>query len=92
MDELGVQSEREIGRISRPEIRDRRPARRAPLAWLPPARVLGTEAQTSRQAGAQGAVKELPFTGIAAIPIILVGLALLMAGVLLRRARLRAES
>jgi hypothetical protein len=61
-------------------------------ASTPSPRVLGTEAQTSRQAGAQGAVKELPFTGIAAIPIILVGLALLMAGVLLRRSKLRAES
>jgi hypothetical protein len=58
----------------------------------PGPRVLGTEAQTTRQAAAEGAVKELPFTGIAAIPIILVGLALLMAGVLLRRSRLRADS
>jgi exopolysaccharide biosynthesis polyprenyl glycosylphosphotransferase len=43
MDEVSVQSQSEVGRISRPEIRDRGPARRARLGWLPPPRVLGTE-------------------------------------------------
>jgi exopolysaccharide biosynthesis polyprenyl glycosylphosphotransferase len=41
-----VQSQREVGRISRPAIRHKKPPRRVPLAWLPTARVLGTDAAT----------------------------------------------
>jgi hypothetical protein len=43
------------------------------------------EAQPARQVQATSAEKELPFTGLAAIPIIVSGIALLVAGAVLRR-------
>src|SRR5256885_7945210 len=45
MDEVGVQSPSEVGRIPSPEIRRRSLARRARLGWLPPARGLGIGAK-----------------------------------------------
>jgi hypothetical protein len=41
--------------------------------------------QDSRQLGAQEGGEELPFTGFAALPVLLMGLALLTAGFVLRR-------
>jgi hypothetical protein len=43
------------------------------------------EAQPVRQVQATTAEKELPFTGLAAIPVIMCGIALLVAGAVLRR-------
>ena len=42
-------------------------------------------AQETRQLGAENGGEELPFTGFAAIPVLLMGLALLSAGFILRR-------
>ena len=48
--------------------------------------VAGEQAQESRQLGAEaGASDELPFTGFAAIPVLLMGFVLLTAGFVLRR-------
>jgi hypothetical protein len=48
--------------------------------------VAAEEAQETRQLGAeQGGEEELPFTGFAAIPVLLMGFALLTAGFVLRR-------
>lgn len=48
--------------------------------------VAGAEdAQETRQLGAEAGGEELPFTGFAAIPVLLMGLALLTAGFMLRR-------
>src|SRR3989440_8338744 len=44
MDELGVQRQREVGRISAPELRRPVPARRSRRRWMSPGRVLDTEA------------------------------------------------
>ena len=49
-------------------------------------RVAGDQAQESRQLGAEAsAADELPFTGFAAIPVLLMGFVLLTAGFVLRR-------
>ena len=47
----------------------------------------GSDVQPTRQveAGAQAATGSLPFTGFAAIPILLIGIALLSAGFVMRR-------
>ncbi len=47
--------------------------------------VAGDEAQESRQLGVENGSEELPFTGFAAIPVLLMGFALLTAGFMLRR-------
>ena len=47
--------------------------------------VAGDQAQESRQLGAESGSDELPFTGFAAIPVLLMGFALLTAGFVLRR-------
>ena len=44
-----------------------------------------SDTQASRQVAASTSGKKLPFTGLAAIPIIVVGLGLLTVGVTLRR-------
>jgi hypothetical protein len=49
-----------------------------------------TEAQPTRQAAAAAQTSQLPFTGFAAIPVLLGGLALLSGGLVLRR-RTRSE-
>jgi hypothetical protein len=49
-----------------------------------------TEAQPTRQAAAAAQPRQLPFTGFAAIPVLLGGLALLSGGLVLRR-RTRSE-
>jgi hypothetical protein len=46
--------------------------------------VLGEVVQPSRQVAASSSEKELPFTGLAAIPVIMAGVALLGAGLVLR--------
>jgi hypothetical protein len=50
-----------------------------------PAEVSETAAQPERQAAAAADTDELPFTGFAAIPVLLGGLALLTGGLILRR-------
>ena len=68
----------------------------------PPGGVLGEEdsgdagqpaAQQERQvaAGVQGGGSELPFTGFAAIPIIVLGVAMIATGMVLRRRTGRSE-
>ncbi len=47
--------------------------------------VAGDQAQEARQLGAEAGSDELPFTGFAAIPVLLMGFALLTAGFMLRR-------
>jgi hypothetical protein len=44
-----------------------------------------SDVQVNRQLGAQQAEDELPFTGFAAIPVLLLGIALLVSGLVLRR-------
>jgi|tagenome__1003787_1003787.scaffolds.fasta_scaffold20971035_4 hypothetical protein len=46
--------------------------------------VLGETVQPSRQVAAASSEKELPFTGLAAIPVIMAGVALLGAGLVIR--------
>ena len=57
-----------------------------PTNTTPP---IGTEttaqAQVPRQVAAASGEREIPFTGLAAIPVIGIGVALLVAGALLRR-------
>ncbi len=47
--------------------------------------VAGDQAQEARQLGVENGSEELPFTGFAAIPVLLMGFALLTAGFMLRR-------
>jgi hypothetical protein len=54
--------------------------------------VLGEVVQPSRQVAASSSEKELPFTGLAAIPVIMAGVALLGAGLVLRSRSSRATS
>ena len=54
--------------------------------------VLGETVQPSRQVAATSSEKELPFTGLAAIPVIMAGVALLGAGLVLRSRSSRATS
>ena len=53
--------------------------------------VTPTQPQRQVEVGVQGGGAELPFTGLAAIPIIMLGLGLTITGVLLRRRTGRAD-
>ena len=50
------------------------------------------DVQSARQLGTSGGGDELPFTGFAAIPVLLVGILMLSTGIALRRSMRRNES
>jgi hypothetical protein len=68
----------------------------APKPQKPAAEVAPTEqaepTQVTRQVSADTSGDELPFTGFAAIPVLLIGVFLLASGFMLRRGNRRAEA
>ena len=66
------------------------PAAKAPKQVAPAQQTEPT--QVTRQVSADTSSNELPFTGFAAIPVLLIGVFLLASGFMLRRGNRRAEA
>lgn len=83
----------EVGEVeeSTPSATPATPATPAPAQAEPQAAAAPQAAQAPRQLAATGDGDQLPFTGMSAIPVLLLGVALLGSGFLLRR-RTKADT